>query len=110
MARAACGPLAGEHHILLALSAVLLLTGRSSFWRFTTGSHNAQRRLCETVQSYCAHVEQASFPLLHLLRGIMCGCRTAEQKIVKNWDDASCIMQKECRPHLIGIKESTLVS
>lgn len=43
-------------------------------------------------------------------RAWVCDCRTAEQKVVKNWDDASCIMQKECRPHLIGIKESTLVS
>ena len=38
------------------------------------------------------------------------GCRTAEQKAVTNWDDASCTMQKECRPHLIGIKNSALVS
>lgn len=43
-------------------------------------------------------------------KGVVCDRRTAEQKTVKNWDDASCIMQKECRPHLIGIKDSTLVS
>jgi hypothetical protein len=37
-------------------------------------------------------------------------CRTAEQKAVTNWDDASCTMQKQCRPHLIGIRDSALVS
>ena len=36
--------------------------------------------------------------------------RTAEQKAVTNWDDASCTMPKECRPHLIGVKDSSLVS
>ena len=55
-------------------------------------------------------LQRAKTPARAFSRACTYDCRTAEQKTVRNWDDASCIMQSECRPHLIGIKESTMVS
>ncbi|BDA42853.1 probable polygalacturonase [Coccomyxa sp. Obi] len=33
-----------------------------------------------------------------------------ERKQVTNWDDASCHMQDECRPHLVGVRDSFQVT
>jgi hypothetical protein len=47
-----------------------------------------------------------------LLHGCDChvGCRTPEHKTVTTWVEPTCLSQEQCKPHLVGIRDSFQVA